>query len=49
MTICGWKIVIARYGRWYRYFIPRRLTLPSHPAIYRWLFWNFRKKEAKHV
>ena len=30
-----------RRGRWYRYIIPRRLTLKSNPAIYKWLWWNF--------
>lgn len=28
---------------WYRYLIPRRLTVKSNPAIYRWTFfaWSF--------
>ena len=36
-------IVLAkmRNGGWYRFFLPRRLTLKVNPPIYRWLFWNF--------
>jgi len=26
---------------WAHYWRPRRLTLKSNPAVYRWLFWNF--------
>lgn len=25
-----------------RYWLPKRLTLKSNPAIYAWLWWNFR-------
>jgi len=24
---------------WYRYIIPKRITMKSCPPIYRWLFW----------
>jgi len=29
------------YVIWYRYIIPRRLTLKKNPAIYCWLGFNF--------
>jgi len=40
--LCG-SPVRAAYGKrvWWKYLLPRRLTLKSNPAIYRWLFWNF--------
>jgi len=33
--------VVGTYGKWHRYLIPKRLTLESNPAIFKWLFWNF--------
>jgi len=24
---------------WYKYIIPKRLTLKCHPRVHRWLFW----------
>lgn len=35
------RIVIARYGKWWAYLLPRRLTLKHNPPIYRWLWFNF--------
>jgi len=37
------KIGRASWGKkvWWKYLLPRRLTLSCNPAIYRWLWWNF--------
>jgi len=37
------NIVLAKHGKrmWWKYIIPKRLTLKENPAIYRWIFWNF--------
>ena len=24
---------------WYKYILPKRLTLKQNPAVYRWLWW----------
>ena len=29
-----------RHSQWYYYLKPKRLTLSSNPAIYKWLFWT---------
>ena len=33
--------VNGKYMRWYKYLLPRRVTLKSNPAIYCWLGFNF--------
>ena len=33
--------VNGKYMRWYKYLLPRRITLPKNPAIYCWLGFNF--------
>ena len=33
--------VNGSYMKWYRYIIPRRITLKRNPAIYCWLGFNF--------
>lgn len=33
--------VVGKYGKWYKYIRPHRLTLKHNPAIYKWMWWNF--------
>ena len=35
-----WKI-------WYKYLLPKRLTLKCNPPIYRWLIWCWDKKDCR--
>ena len=30
-----------RHKIWYRYLLPRRLTLACNPSVYRWLWWVY--------
>lgn len=43
MKVFGWEFALSAYGqkKWYRYWLPKRLTLKHNPPIYRFLFWNF--------
>lgn len=42
MRIKNYEIVLSASRRvWYRYFLPRRLTLKTSRPIYRWLFWSW--------
>jgi hypothetical protein len=38
--LLGFRFTRAAYGKRF-YVLPRRLTLPHNPAIYRWGYWNF--------
>ncbi len=31
--------VYGKYGKWYRYLKPKRLTLEIHVPVYKWLWW----------
>jgi hypothetical protein len=37
------KIGRHKVHKWYKYIIPKRLTLKSNPPIYKWMFWYISK------
>ena len=38
---CIGSPVNGKYMRWYKYLLPRRITLGKNPPIYCWLGFNF--------
>jgi hypothetical protein len=40
--------VNGKYMLWYRYLLPRRITLAKNPAIYCWLGINFMWEKKKN-